>query len=221
MRSTVRLLACIAPVPAILAGVAYVNVGRQVTPPTEIPQPGGWVPFAADFETTEPGKPDILGRYYRGSDGSFRSEQNAKDGSVQAIAISNIAEATAYLFLSRRGQSWVKRPMLLPPAGFKPLKRKQEMKGLSLQTESVQGFDTYRYVDPTGGVELQAPALNFFPLLYERAHTLERRQYFNIKLGEQPREIFQPPPGAEIEYMETPIPNGVPVSALPPPPKRQ
>jgi hypothetical protein len=166
MRLNARLLTAVLPAPVLVAGLMYLaSAGAQPTNTqelSEIPQPQEWVPFAGQFLTTEPGRPDIVGKYYRSDDGSFREEQHAVDGSVAAISISNIAEASAYLYISRRGYTWVKQPMLLPPAGFKPQLRRSSMQGLTKHPRVVLGFDAYDYVEPTGTRHIQVPALNFF-----------------------------------------------------------
>ncbi len=212
------MLMSVVPAPLALAGLLYLSSRPSGAPSAneqeaEIPQPSGWVAFAADFTTTEPGRPDLLGHYYRGADGSFRVEQQTNDRAMRYVAISNVSAATAYLFHSPRGQTWVKRPMLLPPTGFKPLRRRNTMRRLTVHMERVHGFDTYRYVDPTGSVQLQVPALNFFSLLTVKPSG-KREVYDNVKIGDQPLELFQPPAGAQIEYDARPIPNGVPVTAL-------
>jgi hypothetical protein len=220
MRLNARLLTAVLPAPVLVAGLMYLaSAGAQPTNTQElsdIPQPQEWVPFAGQFLTTEPGRPDIVGKYYRSDDGSFREEQHAVDGSVAAISISNIAEASAYLYISRRGDTWVKQPMLLRPAGFKPQLRRSSMQGLTKHPRVVLGFDAYDYVEPTGTRHIQVPALNFFSISREKPSG-ERRVYHSLVVGLQPEELFRPPQGAVVEYNSKPIPNGVPVTALSPP----
>jgi hypothetical protein len=219
MRNNLRVLLSVTPVPVVVVGLIWLNTSHAVdgshtdeekaaAQTVEIAQPSEWTAFVADFVSTTPGRPDLFGRYYRGSDGSFRVEQETKDGSLKYVAISNVPKATAYLFHSQRANNWVQRPMLLPPTGLRPRLRLSSQKGLTRFPDSVQGYEAYKYVGPDGSEELQVPALNFFSL-YTRRASGRIEAYSNVRVGPLPATLFEPPGEAQIEVDERPIANGV------------
>ena len=175
---------------------------EQTTPDggvgSAIPAPTHWVPFTAHMRKSVAanGVQDVKvqGRYYRRSDGSTRSESGMVNGPIKVIDIKNIAQNRFYLFENERWQSY---PMLLPAEGFRPLQRREDMKGLERHSEAVSSFLVYKHTDRGGVVSMKAPDLNFFALRTSFKETTQ--EFYDVQLGEQPDDLFEPPVGAEVE----------------------
>jgi hypothetical protein len=77
------------------------------------------------------------------------------------------------------------------------------MRGLEVTSEKVDGFSVVRHMDDNGVLSLQAPDLNFFPLVTEdrRFGDGGARQVFkNIQVRDQADALFEPPAGAAIVW---------------------
>lgn len=177
--------------------------GKQAPPLTdEIPQPLGWVAFAADVSRTSPQGYRISGRFWRAADGSTREEYDLTgESSGVGAMIKNIGTSLLYTLLP--DGTWVSQPMVLPQGRFQPLRRRHGS-AFQLSESTVQGFVVYRASGSGGGIELQAPALNFFPLRREYADG-GVDQYTNVRIGPPPPNVlFEPSPGASVTYLSEP-----------------
>lgn len=201
---------------AVLAAATMMAVARNGATTenrrTLIQTPGTWVAFSAEAIVTTPGQPTMVGKFYRSTDGSARVEQRTADSSVVLIAIANLQRRLAYQYISRAGE-WTSRPLLIPTEGYSPPRGKtEEMRGLTRQSDRIEGFEVYRY-DPQGGdVAFQAPALNFTALVTERAGGA-KRVLSNIVMGEPDGALFDLPDGVTAKHLERGIPMGVIVNA--------
>jgi hypothetical protein len=164
----------------------------------EVPSPADWIPFSASVRRSEEkdGVRTIVmeGHQYRNSDGSTRLETGPAGGPIAVISIRNIATNRYYLFMDNKWRSFPMRP---PAGGVRPGKRRADMKGLSQQSEVLNGLLVYRYQDPQGVESLIAPDINFFPVRISFNGTLQ--ELFDLQTGEQSRDLFEVPPGAAVE----------------------
>jgi hypothetical protein len=163
--------------------------------------PGQWVPFSA--RTTRVFNPErvFIGTFYRASDGSTRSETGPPTGSVTSIAIKNMAEKLFYLWQPGRG--WESHPMQLPwgkyihpvPEGtFSDRPIAEQIEGVDLIAMPPQSSGLVRYL---------APQLNYFAVKILEPCTTPGATgcgfwLSDIRIGEQPTELFRPPPGAQV-----------------------
>jgi hypothetical protein len=178
--------------------------GRTVAPRTQereqlerVPIPDTWVPFSAKLTTHATSGKTFVGRFYRSSDGSTRSETGPSPDRMTVIAIKNIPQSLLYLW--RRGE-WTQQPMQLPPSGWKP--QSFPVRATTPVAEKVEGFDVVQ-ADSVNSTTLFAPALNLFPIvliLKECPAPLPEcgERYSDIRIGEQPAELFLPP--ADVAY---------------------
>lgn len=60
-----------------------------------------------------------------------------------------------------------------------------------------EGFSVYRVVNLGGDVRLETPALNWFALVRQSV-TGRREEYTNVRIADQPPELFVPPPGVAV-----------------------
>ena len=192
-----------------LAYFGYQSVGRDATtsaavrqvgptPQTgDVPSPAGWVPFDATARRTDSdGKVNMVGRFYRASDGSTRLDTGPAGGPIGIIDIKNISNSTQYVMQSTG--KWVSYRMKLPSSGYRPLKRRTTVVGLEPYAETIEGFELYRYASANAGpIAFQAPSLNFFALVTEFNGT--RQEYHDVRIREQPKELFFPTPGTAVE----------------------
>jgi hypothetical protein len=171
-----------------------------------IPQPASWVPFSAELRDVREDGAVTVGRFYRASDGSTRSETGPSLDNIRVVGINAISNATFYLWHADRG--WTAQPMQLPPFGWNPTPTifNSQMTGV---TDKVEGFTVIRMV--VGGndrVAFVAPELNLFPLIVSypcRGRTAQcGTVHFNIRVGEQPQEYFAPAEDALITRREEP-----------------
>lgn len=197
-----------------VAGSLRSNVVRTASRPAKqvISQPATWTPFTADLNATQPGLPDTKGTYSRSSDGSFRMEQASADGSLVIISIAKIADQRAYLYHSMAGK-WITRPLLLPATGYRPPKpRAIGATGVSAVPERHGNLEVYRITSPTGEVTLEAPLLNFHPVV-TIGKDGETTVLDNIRVVEPSAELFKLPRGVTPEIVLKGIPMGIPMGS--------
>jgi hypothetical protein len=203
-----RGLFAIAATVSLLAVLSYVRVSTTPVKAIQddtIAAPEDWVAFDADFRKSKPdGSIDISGRFYRASDGSTREDWFAKS-QLKMIQIQNVPLSKYYLWRSDTPNMWEDHDMKLPPFGHHPLKRHMSMEGLSGVAAPIAGHQVFRYLDKSNTMELQSPALNFFPLVLEDLTTGTRQEYTNIVKREPATELFVPPPGAVLEHRFEPM----------------
>ncbi len=173
-------------------------VARGQSPETDIASPETWVPFAAATLHEAPGRAGgVAGRFFRGSDGSSRSETWSIDApSKSVIEIQNVSESAYYVKILDR--QWRKHPMKLPATGYHPLRMRLGTRGLQPSPITVENMQAYRLVG-SRLVEFRAPQLNFFPILVVDPVSGFRNRYFDIAVGEQEPGLFRPPTGVTVE----------------------
>lgn len=199
----------------LLLGIALVAVSNSASPSiaatyqaqlatpaggigADIPSPTEWVPFVARARKVAVNdgvsRIEMAGRYYRRSDGSTRFETGPENGPIRVIHIKNVAHSRSYLLF---GEQWQSNPMLLSEKGYQPKIRREDMRGLEKQAEAISGFLIYKFTDHGGVVAMQAPDLNFFALRTTFQNTTQ--EFYDVQLGEQPDDLFEPPSGATVE----------------------
>src|SRR5689334_17489809 len=109
---------------AMLAGFWLVR-GRAQTRDV-LSGPREWVEFSAVMTKSEPGRRDIVGRFFRGADGSDRLESGPSLDDVLGIAIHNLTTEHYYMY-ANNGQGWHGFPMTLGRDGTRPMKMRTNL----------------------------------------------------------------------------------------------
>ncbi|MGE0123564.1 MAG: hypothetical protein AB7U25_11550 [Vicinamibacterales bacterium] len=187
--------------------------GATIQPPGQtreyVQQPSEWVPFSAHIRRVNAADGFVsVGRFYRSSNGSTRSDTGPSLDQIDTIGIKNIDRVAFYLWSIKLG--WSQQPMSLPPDGWTP--------GLIVFNdamtrvpERVEGFELIRHDAPPFTV-FRAPQLNMFdvmrliPCQFNTA-LMCGTWFSNFVVGEQPAELFAPPEGQPIAY--NPQPGGI------------
>jgi hypothetical protein len=165
-----------------------------------IPSPTNWVALSADFAKDFPGDQiDVAGRYFRASDGSDRLETGPANEPARVVFIRNIPESTYY---SRRVDKdgsvyWLSGPMQLPREGWRPSKMREIAGRIMLLDQEYEGRPVVQ-ISSKGNVRLMSPSLNFLTVVSRDVVTGYQELYKNVRLGEQSRDLFNPPPGDTI-----------------------
>jgi hypothetical protein len=165
--------------------------------------------FAAEVEVTKAtstGK--VVGRFFRDSHGCGRLE-TGPEGETVVIYIQNVPRSEYYTWTKQSNQ-WVVGPMKLPKDGWKPMARRENLRGLLKHSQFVEvrrgkpfnlhadaGLTAYLYTNLSGTLTLEIPELNFFPVIKESLDG-RREAYANIEIGEQNEDLFAPPPGVTV-----------------------
>ena len=170
-----------------------------------IQQPPTWQPFTAELTQTTVGAPDLVGHYYRASDGSDRYDQATRDGSVHFVTIFNVQSGLQYAcdMITNRCQ---RRPA--GDGAGRLMNIRVGTRGLAPRGERIEGYELYEYTDASGGRSLLAPALNFASLVTIHPGRGYVRTMSRITLGEPSNSLFEPPAAAE---MIDPRPLGAPL----------
>jgi hypothetical protein len=190
---------------------------QQVSQLEFIDQPQDWVPFSARVTMTSPDSagPATVGLFFRGSDGSTRMATGPSWTDVRVISITNVVAQTVYIYSARNG--WVSHPMSLPAGGYHPMRFRTTFPGLKkypnrLALEvgqdgsltATEGFEAYRQLNGQSIFKLLVPALNMFEVVTQRPDGV-LQVFSDIKIDEQPADLFEPPPGATIQVSTTPM----------------
>jgi hypothetical protein len=175
-------------------GVKSIFAQPQSANQNVIAQPTGWVAFEAESLQTTPNMPDWVGTFYRSSNGSERHEQISRDGKFHMLTIINVAAGWQY------GCNLIKNACMrfaLTGLPVRPLlQRTTTMKELRATDQQVEGFGgLFEYTTPTGGRELQVPALNFAAVVLDDPKTGVHRTLHHIRLREPDPALFDPPAG--------------------------
>jgi hypothetical protein len=150
--------------------------------------PADWVPFQADvFHTHDGGI--TTGRFHRRRDGSTAYYLDTPGG--VAITIHNLQTGRTYVKLGYQG--WRERGIdsvaLAKPQTELRLPRKQ----VHVIPDSRLG-DIYEFTNARGGaITRLVPALNGFHIAFLVPDGV-RREYLNIRIGDQPDALFSPSP---------------------------
>jgi hypothetical protein len=194
--------------PLMLVGVAYLRSEplRSAVPATaqaqvtEVPSPDHWVPFSATVRRLEPGKAtDVVGKLYRGSDGSRRLESGPPKNRQAVISINNFTFQRTFGYGEAFG-GWFEFPQRtssIAPSSRIPKFRLDNQKYFE-HAAVVAGLEVIRYTDPAGNVLLLAPSLNGEAVLTQRVDGT-REELSDIVIGEQDPTLFELPPGTVLK----------------------
>jgi hypothetical protein len=177
-----------------VAALASAAAQTQVPALDVAPMPAHWVPFSATMEIVR-GSNRWVGRFYRGADGSIRSETGRAAGPVESILINNYTDGMKYVFSRRTG--WSSGLVERPPAWPKPhMMSGRFYRSLAKSEVPFEGLDVLVRVTPDA-TELFAPQLNGFVIDVREKACAECGIHFrNFKLEDQPASLFQPDPPA-------------------------
>jgi hypothetical protein len=217
MRRLILVLAC-----GVLAGwqigtrSVVLTHQRTVSQRTPIEQPSGWVAFSADFEHREKTGRVINGRYYRGSDGSYRREGIGADGRTK-VSIVNLTRRIYYRGGADPDSVWQSGPYEAPEVRFKPQVWFKEMVGLSQypyklallkgqdgSLTALEGLDAWIYTNYAGTMRLVVPALNFHAVVNSPVQGM-REVYSNIVIGNVDPALFEAPPNRRVQWTGRPF----------------
>jgi hypothetical protein len=114
---------------------------------------------------------------------------------ITLIGIQNFTKRVSYHWAARTG--WTSAPMEMPPFGLQP--RPVKAKDFTPTAEAVEGFRLVKTFGPTMA-NWFAPELNMYALKRETYDcgtpgVTCRVEVFNIRVGEPPSTLFEPPAG--------------------------
>jgi hypothetical protein len=204
MRVTWRYLGVIGGAFAILALLSGSLSSRQVAAQSDqharlMALPASWVPFSAEML-----KDGQSGRFARGSDGSTRWSIESPLGEI--VTIHNVS----------LGQSYIKLPTQDAWSGMAFQGPTEPPPSLLLSSQAheladrVAGLAVWEVPSGHGGGLSRRflPGLNGFTMYLETRTNLglvRTEEYYNIHLGEQPAELFLPPPSAHLREGTAPV----------------
>jgi hypothetical protein len=167
--------------------------------------PNAWVPFTARVTITKPGSPQVVGRYYRSSNGSNRLETGPSDSDVRVVHITNNTDGLGYLYNRNGWVSWKLERIGLQPTQFvrnlewSDYPHKLALKrGESGSLTASEGFKAYLVVG-RGISKLRVPELNLFAVVRQRIDG-RHESYTNIELAEPDDVMFSPPAGTHVTF---------------------
>jgi hypothetical protein len=183
----------------ILLGVLIVGViSAAMVQEAVVPAPATWQPFDARIDQSTPGFPDMVGTFYRSSDGSERYDQALADGTKHLVTVMSVA--TGWQYACNISSNMCMRMQAESPRRIGL--RRVTMPGLVSTDQQIEGFALYEYTDLNGRKSLQAPSLNFAELVIDDPATGTHRTLSHIALREPDPSLFQPPAGAQIQDMK-------------------
>jgi hypothetical protein len=197
---------CVGTATAYALGL-YLRTAQAPGPMEEVTGPQVWVPFSATYKHVNENGEVRVGRFYRASDGSTRSESGLEAGVMNIIGIKNISEGLFYLWKPTTG--WESRPMDVPSTGWKP-RISKTVAPTNLVTDRVDGFALIKSpMDRRGATTYEAPELNFMPLrVATRCQVIGLDEcgvwLTEIIVGEQLPEYFKPPIGTSVARRSEP-----------------
>jgi len=196
----------------VLAGLWLVRGGAQA-PADVISGASNWVEFSAVMTKNEPGRPDSVGRFFRGADGSDRLESGPSLDDVRGIAIHNFATEHYYMW-ANNGQGWHGFPMPLGRDGKRPQKLRANLATPTPQPLTHEGLAVVQVMAGAWTVR-KAPDLNFFDV-DKLAPNGARVVASNIRRARLDDAIAALPPTHAARYANLPSlfdpPAGVPVT---------
>jgi hypothetical protein len=180
---------------SFLAALAPTAEWSQAGTPLDVaPMPDHWVPFSARMEILLPTGKRWVGRFFRGADGSTRSETGASFDHVELISIHNYTERMQYRF--SRSMGWSSGLVERPPFWPKPLMMSGTMyRRLRKSEVRVEGLDLLVRVTPDS-TEWIAPQLNGFVIDVQRNGCGRGcgTHFRHFTLGDPPASVFRPDP---------------------------
>jgi hypothetical protein len=212
MKKLVRYVLLLVGPLLILAGVIHARSSSVSQAHDPVQAAEKFVPFSAETQIVTETGAIIVGRFYRRSDGSTRSETGKALDAPSTIFINNYGSRSSYMWTKG---SWIAYPIGHPvvPRPWHP-DEKSLARMLPVQ-ESVDGLALLRKNNPgspEGGYELVAPRLNFYAVVVRTCSDtpapedkcLTNRK-FNIQIGEPPSELFEPGEGEAVAKSSTPF----------------
>lgn len=155
--------------------------------------PAEWVPFSADVLNISNSNV-VTGKFHRRRDGSTAYYLDTQAG--PAITIHNLQTRQTYVKLGER--DWMARPLeeraLDGPPPELRLPKRQVQVFLDADLGEIYEFTNGR----GGGVTRLAPRLNAFRVSYHLPNGVSS-EYRNIRIGDQPDQLFVPPPDARVQ----------------------
>lgn len=182
-----------------------------------VEQPSTWVAFSADIRRVNAMTGAVsVGKFYRSSDGSTRSDTGSSLDRIDTIGIKNIRLVAFYLWSDKTG--WSQQPMTIPPDGWGPGKIVFNER-MTRVPERIDGLELIKHDAPPYTV-FRAPQLNMFELVKllpcQFASPTPCGTWFaNVQIGEQPPELFEVP--ASQPVVQNPQPGGIVLRKAPPP----
>jgi hypothetical protein len=179
--------------------------------------PSQWVEFTAVATKTDPNGPPVVGRFFRGADGSERLDTGPALDNVGTIMINNLTTERYYNWSERTG--WINGPMQVPPELKRPMAYRKGMFASTATAIKYGEFDALQVSTGEGSVSRLVPALNFFAI--DRLSPLGGRISFtDVRVGPVAEylktlpaaigaryagvPLFEPPPGADVRITNTP-----------------
>lgn len=206
-----------------LIGAMVVSPGRVaaiVEPASQrqyVEQPAAWVPFSADIRRVNAMTGAVsVGKFYRSSEGSTRSDTGPSLDRIDTIGIKNIRLVAFYLWSDKTG--WRQQPMTIPPDGWAPGKIVFN-EHMTRVPERIDGLELIKHDAPPYTV-FRAPQLNMFELVKLLPCQFESPTpcgtwFANVQIGEQPPELFEVP--ASQPVVQNPQPGGIVLRKAPRP----
>jgi hypothetical protein len=192
---------------AAVVSVRSIPVGAQGAAPDV------WRSLVADYQDSSPSGISLVGRYWRGEDGSIRLETGRSLDRLDVIHIQNVALREVYEFKTDFG--WSSRP-LSPGVSLVPMQQ-IALEGSTVATTTFEGRTALRRTGANGVIDVYVPELNF--LLVDRTGPDGRRQVLrNIHVNARiASTLFAPPAGSHIgRLIESPgIQRIIPGSEIP------
>jgi hypothetical protein len=174
-----------------LSAVAIGQISLSSAQSITIAMPADWVPFSADVRHSYDAAV-TTGTFHRRRDGSTAMMLDTPGG--VAITIHNLQTRLTYVKLGDRG--WATRPVA--ERGLDP--PRHELRLPASQVEDPVLGTVYELINARHGVRTRfAPRLNGFVVGLWGANGISR-EYMNIRIEDQPDELFLPPPGAKIGH---------------------
>jgi hypothetical protein len=126
---------------------------------------------------------------------------------IERIGINNFSGAAHYRW--RPDNGWTAQPMQLPSGGWKPLLPDPTyLRTLQRANVPIEGLQILTR-DRPDSVEFIAPELNMFMVRVQYKTCASTAsdcgvRYTQIKIGEQPRSLFEPDAAQPVENLNTP-----------------
>lgn len=183
-----------------------------------IPQPDHYVSFEGDLTRVADNGRTFAGRFYHRADGSECTiEAGVNPPGPVLYTITNYANGRYYR--SKGGRDWIAGPLIgTGREQIPPVMRTKALGGLQKYTKklallagqdgslwSAEGLEAWLNVTQGGSMLMLAPELNFYPVVSTNVSG-NRRVLSNIRIGTLSPSVFEPPPGANVSFVDTPFP---------------
>jgi hypothetical protein len=161
-----------------------------------IPQADHYIEFKADVDRVRHfanAPTRMQGSVYRSSDGSLRWEWFDANRRVDSIVLRSVKDNVLYSWNNKSGWRTTSVPASTDPSHPGPHPRAE--KYFSRTVESIEGFEVFLHEYQNGGYSIEAPQLNFFPLVQricgDDGTSCEEWRLSHIQVGPQSPELFE------------------------------